>query len=195
MARYNQERAIVYNTYQMYRKDMLRKLKDAHHEAVSQGYFLGAKLVRGAYMEKEAERAEMQGYPNPIHPTKEDTDQAYNDALKFCINNKQRVFLVSGTHNELSNIILPELMALHGMKPDDERVYFAQLYGRSDHISYNLAQAGYPVDKSDPYGPVESVMQYLVRRAAENTSMAGQRTSELTLIKQEVARRKYRKKN
>src|SRR5690606_18227474 len=99
MARYNQERAIVYNTYQTYRKDMLRKLKDAHHEAVSQGYFLGAKLVRGAYMEKEAERAEKQGYSNPIHPTKEDTDQAYNDALKFCINNKQRVFLVSGTHN------------------------------------------------------------------------------------------------
>src|SRR5690606_36703090 len=107
------------------------------------GYFLGAKIMRGAYREKEEERAKKQGDSNPIHPSKDDTDQAYNDALKFCISNKQRVFLVSGTHNELSNIILPELMALHGLKPDDERVSFAQLYRMSDHISYNLAQAGY----------------------------------------------------
>jgi len=195
MAKYNQETAIVYNTYQMYRRDMLRKLKDAHYNAVTQGYFLGAKLVRGAYMEKEAERAEKQGYPNPIHPSKDDTDQAYNDALKFCINNKQRVFLVSGTHNELSNIILPELMALHGLKPDDERVYFAQLYGMSDHISYNLAQAGYNVAKYVPYGPVEAVMPYLARRAAENTSVAGQSSRELTLIKKEFDRRKAVKSN
>src|SRR5690554_5345852 len=151
MEKYNKETTIVYNTYQMYRRGMLRKLKDAHHEAVSKGHFLGAKLVRGAYMEKEADRAEKKGYPNPIHPSKDATDDAYNEALQFCINNKQRIFLVSGTHNELSNIILPELMSLHGMKPDDDRVYFAQLYGMSDHISYNLAQAGYDVAKYVPY--------------------------------------------
>ncbi|HLT08640.1 MAG TPA: proline dehydrogenase family protein [Cyclobacteriaceae bacterium] len=195
MARYNKETAIVYNTYQMYRQDMLRKLKDAHHNAVTDAYFLGAKLVRGAYMEKEAERAEKLGYANPIHPNKEATDDAFNEALKFCINNKQRVFLVSGTHNELSNIILPELMSLHGMKPKDDRVYFAQLYGMSDHISYNLAQAGYNVAKYVPYGPVEAVMPYLARRAAENTSVAGQSSRELTLIKQEFARRKAGKNN
>ena len=195
MAKYNRETAIVYNTYQMYRRDMLRNLKNAHHHAVTQGYFLGAKLVRGAYMEKEADRADRLGYANPIHPSKDDTDQAYNDALKFCINNKQRVFLVSGTHNELSNIILPELMSLHGMKPDDERVYFAQLYGMSDHISYNLAEAGYNVAKYVPYGPVKAVMPYLARRAAENTSVAGQSSRELTLIKKEFARRKAVKNN
>lgn len=195
MEKYNQETAIVYNTYQMYRRDMLRKLKDAHHNSVTKGYFLGAKLVRGAYMEKEAERAAEKSYPNPIHPSKDATDDAYNEALQFCINHKQRVFLMSGTHNELSNIILPELMSLHGMKPDDERVYFAQLYGMSDHISYNLAEAGYNVAKYVPYGPVEAVMPYLARRAAENTSVAGQSSRELTLIKKEFARRTAVKNN
>jgi proline dehydrogenase len=195
MEKYNQETAIVYNTYQMYRRDMLRKLKDAHHNSVTKGYFLGAKLVRGAYMEKEAERAAEKSYPNPIHPSKDATDDAYNEALQFCINHKQRVFLMSGTHNELSNIILPELMSLHGMKPNDERVYFAQLYGMSDHISYNLAEAGYNVAKYVPYGPVEAVMPYLARRAAENTSVAGQSSRELTLIKKEFARRTAVKNN
>lgn len=190
MEKYNKQTAIVYNTYQMYRKDMLRNLKDAHHNAVAKGYFLGAKLVRGAYMEKEAKRAAKKQYPNPIHPDKEATDRAYNDALQFCINNKQRVFLVSGTHNELSNIILPELMSLHGLKPDDQRVYFAQLYGMGDHISYNLAQAGYNVAKYMPYGPVEAVMPYLSRRVAENTGIAGQTSRELDLINRELARRK-----
>ena len=195
MEKYNRHKAIVYNTYQMYRKDMLKKLKDAHHDSVSKGYFLGVKLVRGAYMEKEAKRAEKKGYPNPIHPSKEATDQAYNEALQFCINNKQRVFLVSGTHNELSNVILPELMSLHGMKPDDGRVYFGQLYGMSDHISFNLAKAGYNVVKYVPYGPLEAVMPYLGRRAAENTSVAGQSSRELTLIKKEFSRRKEAKEN
>ena len=195
MEKYNRHTAIVYNTYQMYRKDMLRKLKDAHHDSVSKGYFLGVKLVRGAYMEKEAKRAEKKGYPNPIHPSKEATDQAYNEALQFCINNKQRVFLVSGTHNELSNVILPELMSLHGMKPDDGRVYFGQLYGMSDHISFNLAKGGYNVVKYVPYGPLEAVMPYLGRRAAENTSVAGQSSRELTLIKKEFSRRKEAKEN
>jgi proline dehydrogenase len=190
MESYNKETAVVYNTYQMYRRDMMRNLKDARHNAVSKNYFLGVKLVRGAYMEKEAKRAEEKNYPHPIHSSKQATDEAFNAALQFCINNKQRVFLVSGTHNELSNIILTELMSLHGLKPDDKKVFFAQLYGMSDHISYNLAKAGYNVAKYVPYGPVEAVMPYLSRRAAENTSIAGQSSRELTLIKKELARRK-----
>ncbi|MEX2591467.1 MAG: proline dehydrogenase family protein [Anditalea sp.] len=193
MEKYNKETAVVYNTYQLYRQDMMRRLKDAHHDAVSKGYFLGAKLVRGAYMEKEAKRAEREGHPDPIQPNKEATDNAYNEAVQFCINNKQRVFLVSGTHNELSNIMLPELMYLHGLKPDDERVFFVQLYGMSDHISYNLAKAGYNVAKYMPYGPVEAVMPYLSRRAAENTSISGQSSRELNLIKKELTRRRAEK--
>jgi proline dehydrogenase len=144
-------------------------------------------------MEKEAKRAEKKGYSNPIQPNKEATDQAFNEAMQFCINNKQRIYLVSGTHNELSNIILTELMFLHGLKPDDKRALFAQLYGMSDHITYNLAKAGYNVAKYVPYGPVEAVMPYLSRRAAENTSISGQSSRELNLIKKEWARRKAEK--
>lgn len=194
MEKYNKETAIVFHTYQMYQKGMTRQLKDSHYNSVARGYYLGAKLVRGAYMEKEAERAQNKGLPNPIHANKEATDRAYDEALKFCVNNKQRVYTVSGTHNELSNIILTELMALHGVKPDDKRVYFAQLYGMGDDISYNLAKAGYNVVKYLPYGPVEAVMPYLARRASENTSVAGQSSRELTLIKNEFARRKAEKR-
>ncbi|MBD8490381.1 proline dehydrogenase family protein [Echinicola sp. CAU 1574] len=194
MEKYNREKAIVYNTFQMYRKDMLGLLKSAHQEAESKGYHVGAKLVRGAYMEKERDRAEDMGYPSPIQDTKEDSDKDYNAALKFSIENKDRIYLVSGSHNELSNIILTELMNLHGLKPEDERVFFAQLYGMSDNISYNLAFAGYNVAKYVPYGPVESVMPYLYRRAAENTSVAGQSSREFDLIKNEIARRAAIKK-
>jgi proline dehydrogenase len=190
MAKYNKETAIVYNTYQMYRHDMLQKLKDAHYQAVAGQYYLGAKLVRGAYMEKERERAQEMGYPCVIQPNKEAADEDYNSALQFCINNKQRIYLVSGSHNELSNVILAELMSLHGMPPHDERVYFAQLFGMSDNISYNLAKGGYNVMKYVPYGPVELVMPYLIRRAEENTSIAGQSSREFDLIKKEMARRK-----
>ena len=195
MEKYNKETAIVYNTYQMYRHDMLRRLKDAHHTSVAKQFFLGVKLVRGAYMEKERARAIEQNYESPIQPNKAATDEDYNEALKFCINNKQRVYLFNGTHNELSNIILTELMSLHGLKPDDVRVYFSQLYGMSDNISYNLAKAGYNVEKYIPYGPVEAVMPYLARRAMENTSIAGQSSREFDLIKREMARRKAAKKS
>ncbi|WP_143960109.1 proline dehydrogenase family protein [Litoribacter populi] len=195
MEKYNRETAIVYNTYQMYRHDMLQRLKGAHLDAVAKQYYLGVKLVRGAYMEKERQRALDMGYESPIQPTKEASDKDYNDALQFCINNKQRVFLVSGSHNELSNVMLTELMSLHGLKPDDERMFFAQLYGMSDNISFNLAKAGYNVMKYVPYGPVESVMPYLARRAEENTSMAGQSSREFDLIKKEIARRKAIKNN
>jgi proline dehydrogenase len=190
MARYNQERVTVFNTYQMYRKDMLRQLKTAFQKAVTHQYFLGAKLVRGAYMEKERERAEEKGYPDPIQPDKEATDSDYNKALLYCINNKQRITLVSGSHNEYSNQYLVLLMQKHSMRPDDPRVYFSQLYGMSDNISFNLAHAGYNVAKYVPYGPIDAVMPYLFRRAEENTSVAGQSSREYRLVKSELQRRK-----
>ena len=190
MQQYNQEKAVVYNTYQMYRHDMLDNLKKAFRRAATHHYYLGAKLVRGAYMEKERDRAEEQGYPDPIQPNKEATDQDYNQALVYCLNNKQRIHLVSGSHNKYSNQYLTLLMEKHGLKNDDPRVYFAQLYGMSDNISFNLAQQGYNVAKYLPYGPISAVMPYLFRRAAENTSVAGQSSRELRMVKQELGRRK-----
>ncbi|WP_439482850.1 proline dehydrogenase family protein [Cyclobacterium plantarum] len=190
MRQFNKESALVFNTYQLYRKDMLRNLKDAHHDAVARGYFLGAKLVRGAYMEKEREKAATKGYPDPIHATKSATDQAYDKALQFCINNKQRISLVSGSHNEMSNRVLAELIDLHGLSRTDERIYFSQLYGMSDPISFNLAKAGFNVVKYLPYGPIKEVLPYLGRRAEENSGISGQTGRELKLIKQEIRRRK-----
>jgi proline dehydrogenase len=190
MQRYNQEKVIVYNTYQMYRHDMLDHLKAAYRSAVTHQYFLGAKLVRGAYMEKERERAEELGYTDPIQPNKEATDEDYNRAVLFCLNHKQRISLCSGSHNEYSNYYLAMLMDKHSMKPDDPRVYFAQLYGMSDNISFNLSQAGYNVAKYLPYGPLEAVMPYLFRRAEENTAVRGQSSRELTMVDQEMKRRK-----
>ena len=190
MAEFNKKRAIVYNTYQMYRADMLENLRKAFHYAAMNNYYLGAKLVRGAYMEKERERAEEKGYPSPIHPTKEATDDCYNKGLAFCIDNKQRVSFLSGSHNEYSNYYLTVLMDKHNVARNDPRVWFSQLYGMSDNISFNLAKAGYNVCKYVPYGPVKSVMPYLFRRAAENTSVAGQSSRELSMIRREIERRK-----
>ena len=190
MARYNQTRAIVFNTYQMYRKDSLANLKEAFHRAAMHNYFLGVKLVRGAYMEKERERALEKGYQSPILDTKEETDNSFNKALVFCIDNKQRVSMMCGSHNEYSNQYLTILMQKHGMPSTDQRVWFAQLLGMSDVISFNLASAGFNVAKYVPYGPVESVMPYLLRRATENTSVAGQSSRELSMIRKELARRK-----
>ncbi len=194
MHRYNLEKAIVFNTYQLYRTASLKNLKDAFDIASIHQYFLGAKLVRGAYMEKERARAEAMKYPSPIHPTKDATDQAFNQALTFCIENKQRISIMCGSHNEYSNHFLTVLMGKHSMKNTDERIWFAQLYGMSDNISFNLANAGYKVAKYVPYGPVRSVMPYLLRRASENTSVAGQSSRELVMIKKELARRKSEKK-
>lgn len=190
MEKYNKESCVVYNTYQMYRHDMLQRLKDAHQTALEKGYFLGAKLVRGAYMEKERDRALKKGYPSPIQPDKASTDRDYNAAVQYCIENIQTIHLVSGSHNEQSNLLLTELIGEHGLSENDERVYFAQLYGMSDNISFNLADAGYNVVKYVPYGPVEKVMPYLSRRAEENTSVAGQSSREFDLIKKELKRRK-----
>jgi proline dehydrogenase len=190
MMKYNKEKCIVFNTYQMYRTDTLGNLENAFHYAAMHNYYFGAKLVRGAYMEKERERAEEMGYPSPIQPDKEATDENFNKALTFCIDNKQRISLLCGSHNEYSNYFLAQLMEKHSMKNDDPRVWFAQLYGMSDNISFNLAKAGYNVAKYVPYGPVKSVMPYLLRRASENTSVVGQSSRELSLIRKELKRRK-----
>lgn len=188
MERYNRDRCVVYNTYQMYRHDSLQRLKKAQQVALEKGYLLGAKPVRGAYMEKERERAEELGYTDPIQPNKAATDRDYDAAIAFCVENE--VHLVCATHNEKSALQLTELMALHSIDPKTDRVYFSQLYGMSDNISFNLAKAGYRVVKYVPYGPVEKVMPYLTRRAAENTSIAGQSSREFELIKKEMKRRK-----
>lgn len=189
MVRYNQEKPIVYNTYQLYTTAALSKLKKAYKDAVKGQYFVGAKLVRGAYMEKERERAKKMGYPDPIQPNKKATDDDFDAALKFCIEKKQRIALCAGSHNEYSNYYLAVLMEKYNVAPDDPNVYFAQLYGMSDHISFNLAKAGYNVAKYLPYGPVRSVMPYLIRRAQENTSVKGQSSREFTLIQREMKRR------
>jgi proline dehydrogenase len=190
MRKYNGQRAIVFTTYQMYRTDSLANLATALADAVSNNYFLGVKIVRGAYMEKERERAEKMQYPDPIHPDKESTDDAFNKALEFCLHNISRVSLVCGSHNEFSNQYLTTLIKKQGLAHNDKRVWFSQLLGMSDNISFNLANAGYNVVKYVPFGPVKSVMPYLFRRAEENTSAAGQSSRELLLIRKEIQRRK-----
>jgi proline dehydrogenase len=195
MAKYNKDKAIVFNTYQLYRTATLQNLKSAFAEASQKNYHLGAKLVRGAYMEKERARAAQLGYADPIQPNKEASDKAFNEALEFCIENIARIGFMCGSHNEYSNLYLTTLMQKHGIKPNDERVWFAQLYGMSDNISFNLARVGYKVAKYVPYGPVRSVMPYLFRRAQENTSVAGQSSRELILIRKELERRKLEKAN
>jgi proline dehydrogenase len=194
MALYNTEKAIVYNTYQLYRHDRLEAMIQDYEHAVSKGYILGVKPVRGAYMEKERKRAQEQGYQDPINPSKEASDKLYDDGLRFCIEHIDRIALCAGTHNEASSYLLMELMEEKGIAPNDERVYFAQLYGMSDNLSYNLANAGYNVAKYVPYGPVEAVMPYLLRRANENTAIAGQSSREFGLIRKEMERRKKEKR-
>jgi proline dehydrogenase len=192
MQRYNQERAIVWNTYQLYRHDRLEALQGAHDRAEQAGYYLGVKLVRGAYMEKEARTAKQRGYQNPINPSKQHTDDLYNESLRYCVAHIERISLCAGTHNEASSLLLTQLMQEAGLAPGDERVWFAQLYGMSDNLSYNLAHAGYHTAKYVPYGPVEAVMPYLLRRADENTAISGQSSREFLLIQRELRRRQGR---
>ncbi|TAE81925.1 MAG: proline dehydrogenase [Bacteroidetes bacterium] len=192
MKEFNQQKAIVYNTIQLYRHDRLAYLKDCHKHAEINNYYLGVKLVRGAYMEKERKRAAEMGYPSPIQPDKAASDKDYDDALVFCMERLNRISICAGSHNEASSLLLAKLMDEKGIANNDQRIYFSQLYGMSDHISFNLSSAGYNVAKYLPYGPVKAVMPYLFRRAAENTSVKGQAGRELTLISREVARRKQR---
>lgn len=192
MVRYNREKAIVFNTLQLYRHDRLEFLKRSIEDARMNGYYYGAKLVRGAYMEKERERAREMGYQDPIQPDKASTDRDFNESLSVCLENIDIVSLCAGTHNEESCEILADLMHEKGIANNDKRVWFAQLLGMSDHISFNLADQDYNVAKYVPFGPVRHVMPYLLRRAEENTSVAGQMGRELRLINEEVARRKNR---
>ena len=190
MEKYNTHQAIVFNTYQLYRTATTENLRDAYHNAAQKNYFLGAKLVRGAYMEKERERAAELGYPSPIFPDKETTDRAFNEALAFCVDHKKRIAIMCGSHNEYSNRYLTALISKHGIKNNDASIWFSQLLGMSDNISFNLAKSGYNVAKYVPYGPIRAVMPYLFRRAEENTSVVGQSSRELTLIKKEIMRRR-----
>lgn len=187
MQKFNHEKAIVFNTWQLYLADKLEALKEAHHRANQGGYWLGAKIVRGAYMEIETRRAEELKYKNPVCSSKEATDKNFNSALEYCIENLNSISLISCTHNEASNQYLINLS--QNISPRDERLWFAQLLGMSDHITFNLAQAGFNVAKYVPYGKIKEVMPYLMRRAHENTSAAGQAPRELTLIRKELKRR------
>jgi proline dehydrogenase len=190
MELYNKEKPIVYNTLQMYRTDRMDVLKRDYETARTKNFFMGIKFVRGAYMERERERASRMGYPSPIQPDKESTDRNYDAGLKFAVEHIERIAIFNGTHNEKSSLHLVSLMEEHNLPKDDERCYFSQLFGMSDHISFNLAHAGYKVAKYLPYGPVTSVLPYLIRRTEENTSIAGQTSRELTLIINELNRRK-----
>ncbi|CAL2083039.1 proline dehydrogenase family protein [Tenacibaculum sp. 190524A02b] len=186
---YNTEKAIVFNTLQMYRHDRMEYLRSLHQRAHQKGYHIGMKVVRGAYMEKERERAEEMGYESPICANKQATDDNYNEAVYYMMEHKNMA-IFAGTHNEESSMLLIELAKKYGIKEDDKRMWFGQLYGMSDHISFNLAKEGYNVAKYVPFGPVRDVMPYLIRRAEENTSVAGQTSRELNLLKTEKARRK-----
>ncbi len=190
MSSINKEQVLIYNTYQLYRSDVLSILKTHHQLGREKGYKVGAKLVRGAYMEKERILAKENEYQSPIHSSKEATDLDFNEGLSYCIENIRDFALVLGTHNEFSTNLCMNMMAEKQILPSDDRVYFAQLLGMSDNISYGLAKNGYHVAKYVPYGPVEAVMPYLIRRAAENSSIAGQSSREFTLLKKEIRRRK-----
>lgn len=189
MEQYNKEKAIVFNTLQCYRWDRLDYLKALHKRAKLKGYRLGFKVVRGAYMEKENDRAEEKGYKSPICEGKQATDEHFNAVVKYILENLNDISLFLGSHNEESSYLAMDLMNELKIEKNDPRVWFGQLYGMSDHISYNLAEAGYNVAKYIPFGPVKDVMPYLIRRAEENTSVAGQTSRELELLKGEKKRR------
>ena len=190
MEKYNQDNAWVATTVQLYRHDRLAYLEELIHRSKEKGYQLGVKVVRGAYLEKETARANEMGYQNPMQPNKAATDRDFDAALALCIEYIDHVHICAGTHNDKSSKLLTELMAQKGLEPSESHVLFAQLLGMSDHISFNLGHAGYNTAKYLPYGPVKAVMPYLIRRANENTSVAGQSGRELSLIQEELKRRK-----
>jgi proline dehydrogenase len=193
MAKYNKGKAIVFNTIQMYRHDRLDFLVKVIHDSQVNGYHYGIKLVRGAYMEKERARATLMKYTSPIQPNKAATDKDYNKALSLILENFSNLSLCAGTHNEYSSELLTDLLKKFNLQKDDKRIYFAQLLGMSDHISFNLSSEGFNVAKYVPYGPIKEVLPYLLRRADENTSVAGQTSRELSLLAKEKARRKQNK--
>lgn len=189
MDTFNKTKPVVYNTLQLYRHDRLQFLKDSYDAAVERQFILGAKLVRGAYMEKERERAAEKGYPSPIQPDKESSDRDYNAAVEFCIEHLNTIAVIVASHNEYSNLYTTQLLDKKGLPHNHPHVHFSQLYGMSDNITFNLAKAGCSVSKYLPFGPIKDVIPYLMRRAQENSSVAGQTGRELSLIKKEMQRR------
>jgi proline dehydrogenase len=190
MGMYNKEKAIVYNTYQLYRSDRLNFLKISHKIAAEGQFILGAKLVRGAYMEKERARAEAMGYPSPIQIDKSASDADFDAAVVFCLDHLDQIGLILASHNEASNLKCVQMMQDKGLPNNHPHIHFSQLYGMSDHITFNMATEGYKVSKYLPFGPLHDVVPYLMRRAQENSSVNGQTNRELLLIRQEIARRK-----
>jgi proline dehydrogenase len=190
MDTFNKEQCVVYNTIQHYRHDRLQFLKDSYEAALQRNFILGAKLVRGAYMEKERRRSVEKNYPSPIQPTKEATDADYNAGVEFCIDHLEKISLIVASHNEYSNLLATQLLTKRGFPLSHPHIHFSQLYGMSDNITFNLAHAGCSVSKYLPFGPIDEVIPYLMRRAQENTSVKGQTGRELALIKKELERRK-----
>ncbi|MBO0323299.1 proline dehydrogenase family protein [Muricauda sp. CAU 1633] len=190
MRKYNKEKTIVFNTFQMYRWDRMDYLKEIHKIARDENFKVGAKVVRGAYMEKENERAQEKGYTSPICRSKQETDENFNAAIAYIMEHLEDITIFAGTHNEESTFKLITHMKERNLNPSDENVWFGQLFGMSDHITFNLAAQGYNAVKYVPYGPVRDVMPYLIRRAEENTSVAGQTSRELALLQKERKRRK-----
>ena len=193
MKKHNKKEVWIYNTLQMYRNDRINYLNKIVADINNNNYFVGLKLVRGAYHEQEIEISKQKNYPCPVHTLKENTDTDYNKAIKICIENIDKISVCAGTHNEESSALLMDLMQKHNIQKGDKRIFFSQLLGMSDHISYNIANSGYNVVKYVPYGPVKDVLPYLIRRAEENTSIAGQMGRELTNIMEEKKRRKLNK--
>lgn len=189
MDTFNKQKVVIYNTIQLYRHDRLKFLKLSYDAAVERKFILGAKIVRGAYMEKERKRAAEMGYPSPIQPNKESSDKDYNEAVVFCIERLQQIGLIVASHNEYSSLLAAELLQKAGLPLNHEHVHFSQLYGMSDNITFNLANAGCSVSKYLPFGPIDDVIPYLMRRAQENTSVKGQTGRELGLISKELKRR------
>jgi proline dehydrogenase len=190
MARFNRSRAVVFNTYQLYRRAALPNLAQGFERAVAGGYFFGAKLVRGAYLERERARAAVMGYPDPIQPDKASTDRDYDAAVRLCLDHLDRAAVFVGTHNDESCQNLVREIHARGLPRNDPRIFMSQLYGMSDHLSFNLGQAGFNVAKYMPYGPLRSVLPYLIRRAEENSGIAGQGSRELMLVNRELRRRR-----
>lgn len=189
MDEYNKQHAVVYNTMQLYRHDRLAFLKDSHQAATERNFILGAKLVRGAYMEKERKRAGDLGYSSPIQPIKESCDNDYNAAVEFCIDNLNNIAVIIASHNEFSNLNATRLLDAKELPHNHPNIHFSQLYGMSDNITFNLAKSGCSVSKYLPFGPIKDVVPYLMRRAQENSSVSGQTGRELGLIKKELKRR------
>jgi proline dehydrogenase len=189
MEKYNKGKVTVYNTIQLYRHDRLAFLKDSFEQATNKGFILGAKIVRGAYMEKERRRSEEMGYPSPIQPDKASSDRDYNLAVEFAIEHLDKISLIVASHNEHSNLYATQLLDKKGLPHNHPHIHFSQLYGMSDNITFNLAKAGFPVSKYLPFGPIGDVIPYLMRRAQENSSVSGQTGRELGLIKKELERR------